>query len=290
VTSQPDISTKLVVSWCEYFNSLPEDVDVPSIVEAAPPKHKCNIPFILAAVLCDPRALAHADFSLRGNRQIALTAVRQQGTSLQSLSETMRCDKEVVLASVSQDGEALQFAHERLKSDRMVVLAAIQQIPSAIRFASDKLKADRHIALAAVSKDGALVRYLDETLKKDRMVVLTAVQQDAASMRYVGHHFKGDQKIVLAALREEQCFTLADADESLQCDRSFVLQAVKCNGRQLKYAKGDFQTDRHITSVAARCCSMMRPALNRQLDWRDNHEACRKRHRVWSKQVGRICV
>jgi hypothetical protein len=239
-----------VTSWSQYFNSLPKDIDVPSIVEASDPTYRRSLPFILAAVLRDPRALVHAHSSLKDNRLIALAAVQQQGTYLHTLGEAMRRDKEVVLTAVNQDGAALQFAHEQLKSDRLVVLAAIQQMPSAIRFASSNLKADRQIALAAVLKDGGLVRYLDDELKKDRIVVLAAVQQDATSMRYIGPYFKGDEEIVLAALREERCFTLADADESLQCSRGFVLQAVECNRRQLKYAKDFYQVDEEIISVA----------------------------------------
>jgi len=169
------------------------------------------------------------------------------------------------------------------------------------------VKADRQIALAAVLKDGALVRYLDDALKQDRVVVLAAVQQDAVSMRFVGHYFKGDREIVLAALHEERCFTLADADESLQCHRSFVLQAVKCNGRQLKYAKDNFQADRRFVSLAATSsprrpeagrnrhpllgenpeASPRRPGAcrNRRPLLGANPEACRNKEHVWSGQV-----
>ena len=54
----------------------------------------------------------------------------------------MKGDKEVVLEAVKQNGNALYYASEELCGDRKVVLEAVKQYGCALKFASEELKND----------------------------------------------------------------------------------------------------------------------------------------------------
>ena len=52
------------------------------------------------------------------------------------LQRELRGDRDVVLAAVQQDGDALEYASAELQADREVVLAAVQQDGYALEYAS----------------------------------------------------------------------------------------------------------------------------------------------------------
>jgi len=71
----------------------------------------------------------------------------------------LKGDKEVVVAALKQDGRALQFASEELKGDREVVVAAVKQNGCALEYASEELKGDKEVVVAAVEQDGYALQF-----------------------------------------------------------------------------------------------------------------------------------
>ena len=72
--------------------------------------------------------------------EAAVSAVRQDPTSLQWLPSDLRSNIDVVLAAVETSGLALEYASDDLKSDKEVVLAAVEKEGAALRFASPELR------------------------------------------------------------------------------------------------------------------------------------------------------
>ncbi len=73
--------------------------------------------------------------------------------ALQFAAKGLKGDKEVVLATVQQNGYALEFTAKGLKGDKEVVLAAVQQNGYALEFAVEDLKGDKEVVLATVQQD-----------------------------------------------------------------------------------------------------------------------------------------
>ena len=74
-------------------------------------------------------------------------------------SDLVRANRDVVLSAVRQDGTALEFAKFALQSDREVVLAACRQYGKALQFASDAIKADGEIVEVAVRQHHASLAF-----------------------------------------------------------------------------------------------------------------------------------
>lgn len=72
-------------------------------------------------------ALAYADLTgiLRGNREVALTAVAQDGEALEYVAFDLKRDVEIVLKAVQQNGDALRFADDSLQNDPYIVKEAL---------------------------------------------------------------------------------------------------------------------------------------------------------------------
>ena len=120
----------------------------------------------------------------------------------------LKGDREIVLAAVSENGCALQYATEELKGDREIVLAAVSENGSdwfyghALRYATEELKGDREIVLAAVSQDGLALQYATEELKGDREIVLEAVSENGQALNYATNGLKADEEMTRHALEQ----------------------------------------------------------------------------------------
>ena len=96
--------------------------------------------------------------------------------ALQFATEELKGDHEIVMTAVSQDGLALQFATEELRGDREIVMAAVSQHGGALQFATEELKADREIVRTAVSKTGWALEYASKDLKEDEEMLQHALE------------------------------------------------------------------------------------------------------------------
>ena len=96
----------------------------------------------------------------------------RRGSVLEFVAEELRGDLEIALTAVSEDGEALEHVSEELKGNRDVVMTAVAQNWLAHRHATEKLRADEeiiHAVLGALSSyDRHTVRGLKATLLSGR--------------------------------------------------------------------------------------------------------------------------
>ncbi len=187
---------------------------------------------------------------LRGDRELVMTAVTQDGWALEYASDALQADREVFLAAVTQNGDALRFASDALQADREVVLAAVTRNGYALQYASDALQADREVVMTAVTQDGEALRFASDALQADREVVLAAVTQYGEALRVASAALRADREVVMAAVTQNG-YALQYASDALRADREVVLAAVTQNGDALRFASPALQADRDIVLAAA---------------------------------------
>ena len=138
---------------------------------------------------------------------------------LQYASPELRGDRDIVLDIVKQNGRALTWASQELCEDPDVVLAAVQQYRWALDHASPEFHGDRDIVLAAVKQGGTALCYASDELSGDRKVVLAAVQQNGEALQYASRELRGDRDIVLAAVQQHGsalCYASDELREQLE--------------------------------------------------------------------------
>lgn len=169
-------------------------------------------------------------------------------------------DKEVVLTAVQQEGSSLRYASPELQNNKEVVLTAVNQNGESIRYASEDLQNDKDIALASVTNKGDSLRFLSRQLRRDKNIILAAVNQDSMAIKHASLYLKTDlldeKEIFLTALKtaiktnQPAHKVFQQAPEDFQKDKELVLQFVKADGFSLFYAHSELTKDKEVVLEA----------------------------------------
>eukprot|EP00971_Amphidinium_carterae_P181891 3609283-Amphidinium_carterae.1 len=163
-------------------------------------------------------------WSLRGNRETVLEAVKQHGRALDCASEECKGDHELVMAAVQQDGYALKFAAANCQGESAIVLAAVMQSGTAIQYAAKDFARDREIVLVAVKQNGRALQFAEEPCSSDREIVLAAVRQYGPALVSAAEECKGEREIASAAVEQDVVALMFVSDELL-LDTTFAKEA-----------------------------------------------------------------
>jgi len=195
--------------------------------------------------------LEHASIDLQDDKDVVLTAVKEDGYALRYASKRLQADKEIALAAVRDYGSALQYASEELKSDRELVLEAVKNY-GYLRDASEDLRGDKEVVMAA-KKIGGDLQYLSEKLRSDKEVVLRAVNEDAFDIVFASKELQEDKDVAFAALKNN-VFVFDRLDDKFRADKEIIFYAIKKYGEQtsgfFKLVSEDLRNDRNFVLEA----------------------------------------
>jgi hypothetical protein len=158
----------------------------------------------VALATINAKCTMHEIFNPLNSYDAAYGGKREYITAFETLSPELKGNKEVALAAVTNEGMTLKFASPELKSDKEVVLASVKQNGSALEFASLELKSDKEVVLAAVTNKGMALEFASPELLANKEIVLVAVSQNCNVFKYLSDEFKRDPEIVLATLTHSQ--------------------------------------------------------------------------------------
>jgi hypothetical protein len=189
--------------------------------------------------------ILNARFSSDGmDRDKMLESVRENGgDALVLLPKKYRGDREVVLTALEDDGSALELASDALRSDRMVVSYAVTRSGgAALEFASDSLRDDLEIVLLAVATDGLSLVHASEALQRNRAVVLAACENDGRILEELDPAFQDDREVVLTAVKSKAT-AIRSASGAMRSDRAFMKEALQANPGVKQYITKSFAAE-----------------------------------------------
>ena len=146
VADLPDLMLVMSIKDARFFKLVPESHISLDVVVDMVSKH--------------PRLFKYAR-SFRANKQVARLAVAKYG---RNLKYTLCVDREVVLSAVKQNGTALQFAGPFVQ-DKQVVTEAVNKHGMALQFAESYTQ-DKDVVLTAVMQHGMALQFAP-TFKTD---------------------------------------------------------------------------------------------------------------------------
>mmetsp|Transcript_150576 Transcript_150576/g.484175 ORF Transcript_150576/g.484175 Transcript_150576/m.484175 type:complete len:1049 (+) Transcript_150576:74-3220(+) len=135
-------------------------------------------------------ALKHAVPELRGDPEVVLDAVRQNGLSLQFAAAALKADRTIAVAAAVQCGRALDFVVPELRNDRAFVLDVVRRNGRALEHCDDMFQADRDVVLAAVVQSGYALASAATDLRADHEVVAAAIAQDRSALIFAARELK----------------------------------------------------------------------------------------------------
>lgn len=119
-----------------------------------PPKYRCRLNTVVAALKRRPSVYASLDADLASRRRVIDTAVRRDGTIVQHVPPAL-VDLKLALCAVRESKEALALLPDAWRLNRQVQVAACDQHPAAVL--SLPKEARGPLARAVLARDGSLV-------------------------------------------------------------------------------------------------------------------------------------
>jgi hypothetical protein len=153
------------------------------------PVYKNDKEIVLEAVKSSVDALLWSSKERRNDVDVLLQAVAYNGRALRYAFD-LRGNREVVMKAVKQDGAALQFASSALRGDREIVLAAVEQNPIALQYANGSMQKDKSIIMTAVKKDGIAVRCTMKEMRQDYDIARAACIQTSKALPYLSEELQ----------------------------------------------------------------------------------------------------
>lgn len=135
-------------------------------------KDRCIVNAAFNSCLRNP-CLRFVSPELYTDREIITKAVSKWGRDLEYAPDHFKDDYEIVMTAVMNDGYSLEYASPRLKADREIVEKAIEENGGAILEAADELKNNKTIILSAIMNGFTDIERLDPDLLSDRDIMAT---------------------------------------------------------------------------------------------------------------------
>ena len=200
---------------------------------------------VLSMVQKNGENFEKADFSLRADKEIALTAIKNSTFAFDIVPIELKENKEFMMKACEINGNNLSYARSNLLNDKDVIMTAVKDNGLAIRYAFEDVKKDREVILEALNNNGNSFKYIPEELKNDRDLVMTAVKSRGYALGFVPETFQNDKEIVLESVRQNGN-TLGYASPEIRDNKEIVKEAVKNYGEALQYASKPLKADKEV--------------------------------------------
>ena len=193
--------------------------------------------------------LKSSPFELQDNKEYVLDIVEKCGEAIQYASPRLKNDRNVAITAINNNGFSLKYVSKELQDDEDIVLLAIDNYALALGFASDNLKKDRNIVMEAVKRNGFSLHYTPQEIRNDKQIVIEAVKNYGRSLTIASKELQNDRDVVKIAVKK-QGNALFFLSKEFQNDYDIVMEAVQNDGYSLKYASKHLQNDSNIVIQA----------------------------------------
>lgn len=124
--------------------------------------------------------------TLQLDKDVVLTAVETEPSTLKYLDPLWKLNREVVLKAIEQDGTIIEFADPILKADKELGLIACKQ--NGYQFLDNSLKSDPDIIYEALKANVDVVSHFDDEIKNNSDIMLEAGRQAAKQSKIIWVH------------------------------------------------------------------------------------------------------
>ncbi|CAE7315369.1 unnamed protein product [Symbiodinium natans] len=211
----------------------------------APPEVLADREIMVSAIRQNWRHIQYAAEDIRDTKEVIETALLQGAPVLRVVPSKHLCRKDIALCAVRQDGSSLRHFCAEVQEDRDLVLQAVKQYPAALEFIPAHFLSDYDVVLSAVQEDGSMLEYADAGLRREPSIVMTAVSQEGMALEFVSADLQADRLTVLAAIASDGS-ALQFASTDLRDDEVIVRKAVLQDGLALEFASPRLQADKAI--------------------------------------------
>ena len=219
-------------------------------------KYSNDYQIAIEALKKDGSIYKHLSEQLREDKDIALEAVKQYPSYVENLIDTLKDDREIIIQAITHfEGYSyanpVQYSSNRLKADKDIALLIVKHDVYAFKFVDQIFKKSKDFVMEAANVNGHVIAEVDDIFRNDRDVVLAAVRQNGESLRYVSERLKDDEEVVRSAVMQNG-ISFEHASENLRNNKDIALMAINSNGHAYEYIGNELKNDEELIQVAAK--------------------------------------
>lgn len=212
-------------------------------VKLAPFKLRLQKEFAIACCMTNGLCLEHfSDYQT--DKDVVLTAVKQNGLSIEFANVDLRDDYEIAEAAISNNGLALEFLSDFKKFDREFVLKAIYKDYKAHDY--DLLEDDEEIGVACVKsrkfKTVSDFMCLSQFFRENKTVALTAVRKNPEIYKVLIPELRAEKAIYKIAL--SKFGIIPELPDFVRDNEKIVLESTLKEDEYLIYASERLRKDK----------------------------------------------
>jgi len=204
------------------------------------------------SIVSNPKMLKYCSNALLGDRYFIydILSIRQGffvkndddllHDGFEWISNNLLWDKNFILKASEYDQSIFKYVPDDLKKDRELILEAIEMNGFVFNYLQGELKKDREIILESLKSEGSLLELLPDNFKEDQEIVLQAISKTTEQSNYQPHQY------AYPHLNETRAENIKFASQALQNDKSFILDACRCNGYVYRFLSQHFIEDKEI--------------------------------------------
>ena len=204
--------------------------------------------FIIKAVQIKNN-LKYASERLKDNYDIALTAVKANGISLQFISDRLKDNENIALAAVSNNYYAFLYVSDKLKDTESFVSTVVKKYNSPLEFASDRLKDDYDFILPFIKRNEYNLSCVSDRLKDNENFILTSIKNNPRLIKYASERLKNDINFLLPIISVNSDI-LSEISIQMRDNYDIVLTAVNNKWTALYYASDRLKDNYDIVLAA----------------------------------------
>ena len=211
------------------------------------------------------RVVSHA------RQELALRAVKEDGTLLRTLPHDLQNNIQVVQQAIIETADAFQFASYDLQTNPNIIKIAGYRC-GALHLAGPIMESDTNCPLivkAAVRYDGKSLQFVSMKLRGDYDIVLAAVEQHPWALAYASNTLRNNHGLALTAIKQHG-WALQFASDELRNNHDIVLNAVIQDGWSIKFASDTLRNDFSIARTAVTQKSWLLKHVGDRM--KNNHE------------------
>lgn len=167
-------------------------------IKFATKKYQMNTDIVIAAINQNSNAAHLLSLDVLSKPEVMKKVLPYDGDLIR-FSGKLKYDKEYALLAVKNRGSSYQYLPDCLKNDKDIICEAIQSDPDSFIYFSRDIKEDRNVVAHIVSKRGY---YLKEFPKYqgDEGIVILAITSNPFAYEFATEKFKNDKEFLISAM------------------------------------------------------------------------------------------
>ena len=204
------------------------------------------------------QSLTYADATVKFDSEIVEAVFELLPDDLNAVkycSPSVRAGHTLIENAVIFNGLNLEFASDELKRDKTIVKQAISNNAEALEYASEILRNDQELALLAAKSNYKAAKFIGQSLMSSGKFISDLIEE-VEIINYdlfdlIPEKFKSDNQILKRIIHKHDNTLITKLKDFIdENDREFFLEAVRENGKALRFAGEKLRDDKALVLLA----------------------------------------